>query len=288
MRASKPPQILVRVTGGLGNQLFQYAAGVALADRLCGQLKMDPGAYASEHLRRYRLDELLDPPDRVSAEDLQELLAPGWISRNVLRRRPIRVIKHHEASFRPEVLAIDHSCYLDGYWQSERYFAAIRQGLRDRIRFRGESHGAHGLEARAASERIASVHIRRGDYVQVNALRDWHGVLPLEYYEEGLRLLDKRFALQGVFVFTDDPEWAAEQFRTHLPTTIVSQPGADELRDLAVMRACHYHVIANSSFSWWGAWLSAAEPQAVVAPRRWFATPLEDASAIVPPGWNLV
>lgn len=282
------PAVVVRVTGGVGNQLFQFAAGVALAERLGGRLLLDIEAFATDPLRRYRLNQLRNPPQVLSKRELSRLLEPGWIKRNVFRRRGLRVVQHHQASFRPDVLEVDEACYLDGYWQSLRYFESAKEIIRQKVEFPRELPAVNGLLGQARSERIASVHIRRGDYANVNALRDWHGVLPIRHYFESLQLLDARFGLEGVFVFTDDPEWVGQNFQPDLPLTIVSTLSSDELDDLAVMRSCRYHVLANSSFSWWGAWLSDARPDAIVAPRRWFATTAEDSSAIVPPGWALV
>jgi hypothetical protein len=272
------------MTGGLGNQIFQFAAGLALAERLGVRLLLDVQSYETDPLRRYRLDELVDPPEVIQAHELARLLEPGWFSRKVLGRRPLRTLKHRKASFLPEVLSLESPCFLDGYWQSERYFEAVSDAVRRRIDFRCDP--GSGLVALASSGRIASVHIRRGDYVNVTKLLEWHGVLPLEYYHQGLREIDGRFGLDGVFVFTDDPEWARSEFRPKWPMTMVSAPGSDELVDLAVMKACRFHVIANSSFSWWGAWLSDAAPEAVIAPKRWFAAPAEDCSNIVPKRWK--
>lgn len=288
-RGAAVPDVVVRVTGGLGNQLFQFSAGLAVSKRLGARLRVDASAYAKDPLRRYRLDCLAEPPEQVSEQELQSLLQPGWIARKLLRKRPLRVIRHLEASYRPEVQVVAEGCYLDGYWQSQEYFRPIRDEIRSRLQFQSSLSPSNGqLASLAQAKRVASLHVRRGDYVAVPSLRDWHGVLPLEYYERALELLDSRFGLEGVFVFTDDPEWVRSNLATELPMTIVSNGKSDELEELSVMKSCRYHVIANSSYSWWGAWLSDAEPAAIVAPSQWFATDKEDASAIVPSEWNLV
>ena len=131
-----------------------------------------------------------------------------------------------------------------------------------------------------------SLHIRRGDYVSNAKIAGVHGTIALDYYARAAALIAERAGGDPVFfVFSDDPAWAAANLTLGWPTRIVDHNGARASEDLRLMAACRHHIIANSSFSWWGAWLSPAADKTVVAPQPWFRDPALDDSTIVPQGW---
>jgi hypothetical protein len=127
--------------------------------------------------------------------------------------------------------------------------------------------------------------MRRGDYVTNPAAATHHGVLPAQYFQQALATVKERVREPHFFVFSDEPDWAESYVGIDDPVTIVRGAGKADAEDLMLISMCRHHIISNSSFSWWGAWLSTGEGKVVVAPKRWFASETEDSSDIVPPGW---
>ena len=128
-----------------------------------------------------------------------------------------------------------------------------------------------------------SLHIRRGDYVSNPAAAQFHGLCEIPYYQAAVESLKQHFPDIHVYVFSDEPEWAQSHLRLDVPTFFVESNSGEV--DLELMRNCCHHVVANSSFSWWGAWLCALDGQVVHAPKRWFADPRTDTKDVVPSRW---
>jgi Glycosyl transferase family 11 len=181
------------------------------------------------------------------------------------------------------VLNASDDVVLVGYWQSEAYFADVSDTIRSEL-------DSSALEIASRFERIVggrsavAVHFRRGDYVSSTATREFHGVLDLDYYRRAVAHVTERVPDPVFVAFSDEPDWVERELAPELPLTVMH--GGDPLRDLQLMRRCTHHVIANSSFSWWGAWLGEQEESVVVAPERWFADPGVDSRSIVPERWQ--
>jgi hypothetical protein len=294
MKPPERPLVVVRLSGGLGNQMFQYAAGRALALRQQAALRVDAtdcGVHRGYELAKvFRID-----PAPATAADLGALL--GWRRRRrvqrVLARLPaarLRGAYVPEPHFRhwPGLHRLRGSAYLDGYWQSEAYFADVEARIRSDFAFRQPLRDANAEVAALidAAEAPVSVHVRRGDYVADPRVARIHGTSDTAYYERALALLSARLpSAPRCFVFSDDPAWARAHLALPASTVHVEHNRGDDSHfDLQLMARCRHHVIANSSFSWWGAWLDAGAARIVVAPARWFrAGP--DASTLLPPSW---
>lgn len=287
--------VIVRLTGGLGNQLFQYAAARRLALVRAAELGLDIGWFSHEAPdypapRAYELQCFGLPARLVS-------LSPGTIARWERglaarvgrwpdRRIRLPVVRQNEdwEVVDERVLDGPADVMLLGYWQSERYFEDVAETIRAELRL----PAAPGprflklLEAIGTSEAIA-VHVRRGDYVTIPQVAERHGTLPASYYSRAVRLVAERVGVDAhVFLFSDDPEWAEEHLSFDLPTTHVGRMMWSAPAELRLIASCRHHVIANSSYSWWGAWLAEHPGQVVVAPRMWFRN---RGTAIVPPRW---
>lgn len=243
--------VTVRLVGGLGNQLFQYAYARTL-----------PSAQLFDACNQYGclLSKLNIKLPIVNSSEGR------WISERSLRYDPS-----------PEV---DSICTLAGYWQCERYFQGISEEIKSEYTLRcSPSMGAQESFKRIEEEKNSTMlHIRRGDYL--TWARERHGVLPVSYYQEAIKFVPN----SHIFVFSDDPAWA-RNLSLPYPMTIVNHSPCE---DLWLMSACKNAVIANSSFSWWGAWLGPDKKGTVVAPRQWFAKGNEDAQDIVPLRWNRI
>lgn len=288
--------VITRLTGGLGNQMFQYASGVALARRLGLPLMVDARECWSHN--GYELPHVfaVDPP-QADGPAVRALL--GWRGRRKVQRT-IKLVRSHivqgRCAFEPHFHhwpgfdRISGPCYLDGYWQSPWYFSAVDAELRDRhFAFRQPLVGRNAELAGIieGTDHPTSVHVRRGDYVADRKVAAIHGALDVSYYRRGVKHL--RDMIGGdlrCFVFSDDPRWVREHL--DLPTSTVfidHNTGRESHFDLQLMARCQHHVIANSSFSWWGAWLNRSPAKIVVAPDRWFARTKHDTSTLLPTSW---
>lgn len=284
--------IVTRLCGGLGNQLFQYAAARRLAHRLETELVLDPGWYAripsSDTPRKYELDNYPVRGRKTSqAESCWCRLHQG----RLLRRLPFlpRKWKHCRettAGFDPAILALPDNVYLDGYWQSPKYFEDIADLIREEltpIPSPGVDDAKVHAQIRAGVS--VAVHVRRGDYVTNAAAASMHGVCSLDYYRAALEYLAARLTQPRFFVFSDDPQWVRANLPLPGPGFFVDHNGPDgAFQDLRLMAACEHQVMANSSFSWWGGWLNPREDKIVVMPKQWFAG-TRDAGDMALPGW---
>lgn len=289
--------ILVKLIGGLGNQMFQYATGRALAQRCGVPLLLDASGFAHYDLRRYELDELSIQARPASEDELARAgvvaSAPTLVNR-VKRalgiQRPTNVLREASFTYDARVEAAQAPVYLDGYWQSERYFVGIADLLRKEFTLKAPADDANAEMANqiaAAGTKAVSLHIRRGDYVNNPHTAQYHGVCSLDYYRAAVDHVAARVTDPHFFVFSDDHAWVSQNFKLPYAATLVNVNGADRgVWDMALMKACRHHIIANSSFSWWGAWLNPAADKIVVAPERWFAGATHDTSDLIPSTWT--
>ena len=284
--------ILFRACGGLGNQLFQYATARALALRSTACLAVDRGWYdaigpgitpRAFELSRYPLPlrDATAAERRLGA--IVSRRALGWLGPLV----GMRAIVESAASPLPP-RRVTGRAYLTGYWQDERGFSDIRDTLRrDLVPI--EPPGPEDAEVlrMIGDGESVSVHVRRGDYVTDPAAAARHGTCPPAYYERAMASVAERVANPTFFLFSDDPAWTAANLRIPWPHRHVAHNSpAAAVQDLRLMAACRHHCIANSSFSWWGAWLAEEPGSVVVAPDRWFAGGGGD--RIVPPRWERI
>lgn len=279
--------IVTRLIGGLGNQMFQYAAGRALALRRGSELRIDRGAFATYDVRPYALGPLaLKAPDAQPA-DIPPARPPSFFKR-LLRPRPhTHLVKETSLRFDPAVFNAADGAYLDGYWQSERYFVDAVEAIRADFTVAHAPDAANAaILAKAAGEASVSVHVRRGDYVSNPDAHAVHGTCTPDYYRQAAELLAARVGTGlTAFIFSDDHDWARAHIRLPFPTVHVDfNDGDHPHEDLRLMSACRHHIIANSTLSWWGAWLDARDGL-VIAPNRWFAAAHMDATDIVPERW---
>ena len=177
--------------------------------------------------------------------------------------------------------------YMDGYWQSELYFADAAEALRRELSPREPLDDVNAEMAQSIRQCTAvSLHVRRGDYVTNAHTNAYHGVCSLDYYRRAIDHIRGQISDAHLFVFSDDADWTRENLKTDLPTTYVSANPPDRgFRDIQLMSLCRHHIISNSSFSWWGAWLNPNPGKIVVAPSQWFAAGGNDTSDLVPGSW---
>ncbi|MBS1637644.1 MAG: alpha-1,2-fucosyltransferase [Bacteroidetes bacterium] len=289
--------VAVKLMGGLGNQMFQYAAGKALASRLnticlldTGFLDADPkGHYTKRH---YELSAFEIQQNIASADALKPFLKHPRNRYTLALQRSVpglfNTVYFYEKGmeFQPAFNKLKGNVYLDGYWQSERYFQEQAVSVRKDFTCKGPVPAITGQWHQKIRETYAvSLHIRRGDYISSKTDNEFHGTCTLAYYEAAIAYLKKYLPAFEVFLFSDDPEWCSANIHFTVPTHIVTQPDIANHWDLYLMASCRHHIIANSSFSWWGAWLNPDMDKQVIAPQKWFATHHKNTKDLIPASW---
>lgn len=272
--------IIVKLSGGLGNQMFQYALGRRLSLKNNIPLKLDISEYNKQKLRDYDLGHFNIIDNFTVSKDLTSV---SFISNNscnsvfkkifcqIFRVPSIKHIKELTIDFQPEILSLGDNVYLEGYWQSEKYFSDIKDVIKKEftIKNRPDPINESFMEEISDCESV-SVHIRRGDYVSNPTTNQVHGFLGLEYYQKALNLMLEKIDNPHFFVFSDDPEWGEQNIKIDAPITYIKHNGTKNYEDMRLMSTCKHHIIANSSFSWWGAWLASNKNKIVIGPSKWF------------------
>lgn len=267
--------IIIQLIGGLGNQMFQYAAAKALSLEKNQPLVVDISAFKTYKLHRFGLYHF--------ATKLKFYTLFNKIIRNKLFYR-YKVYK--EAKFNYDVDFFnqkDANIYIEGYFQSEFYFKKYAKEIRADFEITTPlkdktTYFITKMEQVAA----VSIHIRRGDYL----LHEVHNTNKEEYYIKALKLIESKIKKPVYFVFSDDINWAKENFLPTFETHYIDfNDASSNYEDLQLMASCKHNIIANSSFSWWGAWLNKNPEKIVIAPKKWFNDGIYNYSDVVPLNW---
>lgn len=281
--------VVVRILGGLGNQLFQYAAGYALARQNQTELKLDLSSLAGNGLRTFELHRMNATYEVATEAELKSVKANNAWQRTAARLRPAaqkRFYKQPAFGFDPAFFSLRSPVYIQGYFQSERFFAPVKDHLREAFGFKEPLRKEvvkMGIRLRDTCS--VAVHIRRGDYQSNQALRV-HGVLPPEYYRMATqRLREMHGPAIQFYVFSDSPVSAHQKAFTKDTQTVSGLLTTNHLEDFYLMQHCRHNIIANSSFSWWAAWLNGYAEKTVVAPRQWFNQGPKDTQDLLPVDW---
>lgn len=288
-------RIVVRLVGGLGNQLFQYALGRRLSLLHGASLKLDISDLERASDRSYRLRHFDISAEIAADEDLapfQPSTSPmsGLIDRFIQRCKPFyrrHCVWQQGDGYDERIWRVPPNAYLVGYWQSEKYFADIRDVLLRELRVVTEP-SVENLEVmqRLSQAQSVSLHVRRGDYVTHPGVRSVLNTCSVDYYRRAVRAIARAVRSPEFFVFSDDPTWAKNHLKLDYPTTFVENNGPErDYEDLRLMSCCKAHIIANSTFSWWGAWLSTNPSKIVVAPKHWYRAPNRSSRDLIPSDW---
>ena len=280
--------IIIRIQGGLGNQLFQYAAGRCLAEKLYTECKLDLSSLHKNQLRQSDLNYFSFEPLIATKKEIKQFVffpslyrhSPALFSK--LGKNIYREPHYH---FDENFYRIKNPVYLDGYWQSEKYFKPLEVLLRKELTIKHElvSHLAGSTKEWSSKETIA-VHIRRGDYTQ-QKIQDYHGTLSAGYYNNAIDALAAKFNNPFFCFFSDDIKWVKENINIQYPHEFISGYTKSAIEDFYLMSQCKHNIIANSSFSWWAAWLNNHPGKMVIAPRQWFNNANLDTKDLTPENW---
>lgn len=282
--------ITTKLIGGLGNQMFQYAAGRRAAYVNNTSLKLDITGYDNQKditkreymLHIFRIDEQF-----VTKEEIAEFKKPiSLLARFFSRQIPLYV-KEKYFHFDPKVLSAPDNAYLEGYWVSEKYFEDISDVIRKEFTFKSKPDRKNRelLKQISACNSI-SIHVRRGDYVTDRDTHKFHGVCGLDYYKKAVSYIIGKVINPVFFIFSDDSGWCKDNLHLHYQTKYVTHNlSINHCEDMRLMSACKHNIIANSSFSWWGAWLNENPDKTVIAPRQWFRDMTINTTTFIPDSW---
>jgi Glycosyl transferase family 11 len=282
--------IITKIRGGLGNQLFQYAVGRRLAHDLKTVVKVDIGSYGnqplSETVRTYEINKFNAQVEIASPEEVEKLKNPYGIFSKLIRYANLKLNDYYTGWF-PNVLKKKGDIYLDGYWKNENYFKPIEDIIRKELTLKAPL-SEKAIEIKniiLATPNPVSFHIRRGDYASSAIHLAHFGLMPLEYYQKASDLLKSQVPDFTPFIFSDDIDWVKKNMQFDTSPVYVSQPGMEACEELMLMSYCKHNIIANSSFSWWGAWLNNHTHKIVIAPERWLAKTGNDYYKEIPESW---
>jgi hypothetical protein len=290
--------IITHLLGGLGNQMFQYALGRALSIQLNQPLRLDVFDFANYRLHHgFELSRIFEGAMEVaSSEDMQKVLAfrAFPIVRRLLSRQELAVFRGKNFVVEPcfqywnGISQVPQNVYLKGYWQSDKYFKEIVNTLRSDFLFKLPMSYINQMTADKIEQcNSVSLHVRRGDYVQNGNVMPVHALCSIEYYQMAIGQIARQVRQPVFFIFSDDIAWVKEKLNIDFPCQFVDHNhGTESYNDMRLMSLCRHHIIANSSFSWWGAWLGQGSGQNVFYPKNWFNNPTYDICDLIPELWN--
>lgn len=301
--------IISWLTGGLGNQMFQYAAGLALAEKHRTVLKLDVSWFQSyreyEAHNRYALSCLNITEQFATQEEIDRVggfsttRTERWATKlaRALRLRRLaaagsgkgrRFYPAAEGRYQADFEQLSDNTYIAGMWQSERYFASIAPLLRLHFSFRYPAPASvNAVAEQIRSGSSVAVHFRRGDYLRNPAFQQTMGVVGYEYYHRAIAQLQAELPAFTVYIFSDDIDTIEREFRPTVPHVFVraTQPwhAYDKIR---LMSLCEHAVISNSTFAWWGAWLNPNPQKIVIAPDPWLVGKPDECVDTIPTTWR--
>ena len=293
--------VIVNLKGGLGNQMFQYAAARSLTNKngpvYANHKFLEKSNASSDNFtaRSYELNIFSELKIKKANSNLLNIFLSetrGYKIIRGLRFGRVQKIIQQENEFIDGWDNIKGSVYLDGYFVSEEYFKNIRNILFEEFAFPEANEKNKAIAQRINSFRNPiSIHVRRGDYLKP-LTQNYHGLLPTKYYKEAMEEVEKKIIDPFYFIFSDDPGWCQEFFFSDLKNyevVNINDP-ATAWQDMYLMTLCKHHIIANSTFSWWGAWLCQKEEQLNIAPSHWFNPAIAkfDIRHIIPSSWHII
>jgi hypothetical protein len=277
--------IIVKLSGGHSNQMFQYAAGRSLAARHGVKLMLDI-TWFPEHAR-------MSPEDaprvyELGSYNLQADIYKRSIPQRAFNRlHPLQFYVEKDFKYDREFNKLGAYTHLEGHFQFYKYFEDVKEQIREEFTLTKPATGKNKkiLDTITNDPNAVSLHIRRGDYATNHY--DTHGLVPLSYYREALKLIQQTVPEPNVYVITNDPKWCREYLKLPAKLHIIANNddvtgGAEDMR---LMRACKHNIMANSSFSWWGAWLNPNSSKIVIAPKKWFKDPSLSTKGLLPKEW---
>lgn len=278
---------IVKLNGGLGNQMFQYAFALALAEKFGTKMLFDFSyfedvkSHENVTTRFFELGVFNLECTEAEEKDLTEVknadFGAKW--KNTLAKRYPHYFgvnyarEKNNTCFDKKLITYPDYAYYEGYFQNENYFKHLREQLfRDfslKMPFSELNEQNQSTLEKIISTNSVSIHIRRGDYVTLDYVNKLQGICPLKYYQKAIKRIAKKVENPHFFIFSDDIDWVRENLKIDYPYTVIDFNQNSGYLDLELMKNCKHNIIANSSFSWWGAWLNENPDKIVIAPKKW-------------------
>lgn len=290
--------IIVKLMGGLGNQMFQYAAAKSLAERHKVQLKVDlsflndRSAKENFTFREYELGCFDVSIEIASEEEVSIFKRKNRLYCFIAPLLGISIpVHYYEQSFNynESFNEMPNEILLEGYFQSEKYFIQIRTLILANFRWRSPASGVNlNLIENIKSTNSVSLHIRRGDFADNKVINSFHGLCDINYYQRAITHINSITQNTTFFIFSDDINWAKKELgMTSKVIFIDHNIGKESFWDMRLMSLCKHNIIANSSFSWWGAWLNQNKEKIIIAPKIWFNNPIINLQTedLIPSEW---
>jgi len=275
--------LIIQLTGGLGNQLFQYAFGFALSKTYNEKLYFDISSYSWDTLRTFTLNHFqthVEVADKNQIECIKKL-SPFLLDRFKYKLQRTNLPYYRLPLLKEQSFAFDlnlehfrrKNVYVEGYWQSEAYFKNYRKEILHALVVPDTKLTSEALRYKTLiqnTQQSISIHIRRGDYISNPETTAFHGICDTNYYALAIKYMETILDSPTFFVFSDDKAYIQDVFGDKNNFKLVTDIPFD-FEELILMSCCEHNIIANSSFSWWGAWLNQNAGKKVIAPKRWFA-----------------
>ena len=287
--------------GGLGNQMFQYAFGIKQSKNNKTDLLLDLEYFnetrSTDTKREYGLDVFNINSRIASRKELSLVSFPAYCRKALLVkqikkifiRKLSKYIYYKEKCFEyTPVLNVEKGfIYYEGYWQSEKYFKEYKEDLLKLFTLNDKlKPDTEYLKNIIRKENAISLHIRHGDYVNNAKINSYHGTCNLNYYKKAIYYIQQRIVNSYIFVFSDDIKWARDNLKNNGNITFVDLFNkAPDAEEMYLMSQCKHNIIANSSFSWWGAWLNQNQGKIVIAPKKWFKDKSINTKDLIPEKW---
>ncbi|RTL12957.1 MAG: alpha-1,2-fucosyltransferase [Neisseriaceae bacterium] len=280
---------IIWCSGGLGNQMFQYAFYRRL--QLDGKsVTLDISGFNDYGLHNgFELDKIfpvkINLADEVLINNIKQKISHLSLLKKIWWKvftnfRPVIVQKNFGYSSR--LSNLQGLKYLEGYWQSEKYFGTHSDTIRNDFKFPLLDIKNKDYADKISQGEAVSIHIRMGDYVN----HPLHGgICTLEYYKKALSLIEEKVESPLFFIFSNDIEWCQNNLKLDKAIYVTGNEGKNSFRDMHLMSMCKHNIIANSSFSWWGAWLNNNPDKVVVAPSKWFNDKTINTKDLLPDSW---
>jgi hypothetical protein len=285
--------IIINLKGGIGNQMFQYAFGKKLSLKNSDVLKLEIDGLERANAigdiyRPFSLGAFNVTAEVATAEEVQQLKYPYGIISKGIRFITARVLKKTYTLFDPTALTWKGDRFLDGYWQSPDYFTDIRDTLLTEFTLKTPlSDAVTSYKKQIESSTSVSMHIRRGDYAKNPQVLLEFGICEASYYQKAMEHMRAITKNPTFFIFSDDIQWVQDNLSVPESAVFVQHPELKDVEELALMSMCAHNIIANSTFSWWGAWLNTNDDKVVIVPTPWFERRPWDKN-LIPTSWTLL
>jgi len=273
--------VIVKLKGGLGNQLFQYGFGRLLANKRNEPLKLDISSLGNDKdtRRKLALDKFNIKAEIANADEIQKY-APSVFAKFIKQK----IFREFHIGWQPQLLTSQDN-YFEGYFQSYLYIDPIKKELIEEITLKSMINGYYqNISEQIKNTASVAIHIRRGDFI-----KSIHQTITLGYFQKALELIQSKLQNITYFVFSDDIAWAKANLKNLQPIIYVSpDQDSDEAQELILMRQCQHQIIANSTFSWWAAYLNQNPNKIVIAPKKWNNKYQRHYQNLIPGEWNVI